>query len=76
MPKLPIVGAREVVKVLEKTGFTFSFQSGSHATFRNPFSNRRVTVPLHRGKTLKKGTLRAIIRQAGLTVGEFIKLID
>lgn len=56
MPKLPVVGAKELLKALKKAGFHFSFQSGSHATYKYPVTERRVTVPLHRGKDFKKGT--------------------
>lgn len=75
MPKLPVIGDREVLKALKKAGFNFSFQTGSHATFKHPITQQRVTVPLHRGKDFKKGTLRNIIRQTGLTVEEFSKLV-
>lgn len=73
MPKLPVVGEREVLKALKKAGFIFSFQAGSHATFKHPITGKRLTVPLHRGKDFKKGTLRNIIRQADLSVDEFIR---
>lgn len=75
MPKLPAVGEREVLKALKKAGFIFSFQAGSHATFKHPSTKRRVTVPLHRGKDFKKGTLRNIIRQAGLSIDGFVRYI-
>jgi len=54
-------------------GFYFKRQEGSHITLRrdNPFA--QVVVPVH--KELDRGTLRAIIRQAGLSVDEFIKLV-
>jgi predicted RNA binding protein YcfA (HicA-like mRNA interferase family) len=64
----------EVVKALAKIGYEVDHQTGSHMTLRQsdaPY--RRLTVPRHR--EMAKGTLRAIIRQAGLTVEEFVDLL-
>ena len=73
MSHLPRIYGREVVQALEKVGFAFDHQKGSHITLRHVDPpHRRVTVPDHR--EIAKGTLRAIIRQAGLTVDEFKKL--
>ena len=74
MSALPVVSGREVVKALEKIGYVFDRQRGSHMILRhqNP-PHRRMTVPDH--KEVAKGTLRAIIRQAGLTVEEFSDLL-
>jgi len=71
---LPVVSGREAVKALEKIGYVFDRQRGSHMILRqqNP-PHRRLTVPDH--KEVAKGTLRAIIRQAGLTVEEFNDLL-
>jgi len=71
---LPCLSGREVVKALEKVGFAFDHQRGSHIVVRNAQPpHRRITVPDHR--EVAKGTLRAIIRQAGLSVDEFKKLL-
>jgi predicted RNA binding protein YcfA (HicA-like mRNA interferase family) len=71
---LPVVSGREVVKALEKIGYVLDRQRGSHMILRQPTPpHRRVTVPDH--KEVAKGTLRAIIRQAGLTVEEFNDLL-
>jgi predicted RNA binding protein YcfA (HicA-like mRNA interferase family) len=72
--KLPVVTAREVIKVLERLGFQRIRQSGSHATYRHP-DGRWTIVAVHAGKTIPSGTLRKIIRDAGLTVQEFVDLI-
>ncbi len=73
MSKLPGISGRECVKALGKAVFYFKRQEGSHIILRrdNPFA--QVVVPDH--KELDKGTLRAIIRQSGLSVDEFIKLL-
>jgi len=72
--KLPVVQARQVVKVLENIGFQRIRQSGSHVTYRHP-DGRWTIVSVHPGKTIPKGTLRKIIRDAGLTVEEFNALL-
>lgn len=73
MSKLPGISGRECVKALGKATFYFKRQEGSHIILRrdNPFA--QVVVPDH--KELDRGTLRAIIRQSGLSVDEFIKLL-
>jgi len=71
---LPVVSGREVVKALEKIGYGFDRQRGSHMILRQQDPpHRRLTVPDH--KEVAKGTLRTIIRQAGLTVEEFNHLL-
>ncbi|MGA2663972.1 MAG: type II toxin-antitoxin system HicA family toxin [Nitrososphaerales archaeon] len=74
MPRLPVVSGRDAVRALSKTGFLLDHQTGSHMVLRQEQPpHRRVTVPNH--KELAKGTLRAIISDAGLTVDEFIDLL-
>jgi predicted RNA binding protein YcfA (HicA-like mRNA interferase family) len=71
---LPIVSGRETIKALSKIGFLVIRQKGSHVMLEK--RNEKViklTVPLHR--SLKKGTLRRIINDAGITVNEFITLL-
>lgn len=73
MSGLPRISGRECVKALEKADFRMKRQEGSHIILRrdNPFC--QVVVPDH--KELDRGTLRAIIRQAGITVDQFIALL-
>lgn len=74
MSSFPVVSGREVVKALEKIGYVLDRQRGSHMILRQHTSpHRRLTVPDH--KDVAKGTLRAIIRQVGLTVEEFRDLL-
>ncbi len=75
MTKLKPLTAGEVIKKLKRAGFIFDRQAkGSHEIWYNPTTRRRTTVPNHPGVDLPKGTLRAIIKQAGLTVKEFLDL--
>ena len=74
MSALPRVSGRDVVKALATIGYEFDRQRGSHMILRQsvtPF--RRVVVPDH--KEVAKGTLRAIIREVGLSVAEFQRLL-
>jgi len=72
--ELPRISGREVVKALKKKGYEQDRQRGSHIILRQTDSpHRRVTVPDH--KEVAKGTLRAIIREVGLTVDEFKNLL-
>jgi len=64
------MSGKEICKALEGTGYYLDYQTGSHIILRNenpPY--RRLTVPNH--KEVAKGTLRAILRQAGLSIEEF-----
>jgi predicted RNA binding protein YcfA (HicA-like mRNA interferase family) len=74
MTILPVISGRECIKALQKAGFYISRQKGSHVTMRRDEPKGRAIVPMH--KTLKTGTLRSIIKQAGLTVDEFVRLLD
>jgi predicted RNA binding protein YcfA (HicA-like mRNA interferase family) len=73
MSNLPQISGRECVKALDKVGFYIKRQQGSHIVLRRDDPFGQVVVPNH--KTLDRGTLRAIIRQAGLGVDEFINLL-
>lgn len=68
-PKLPVCTAQEVLKVLQKAGWTLHRQKGSHVILKRA-SGGRVIVPMHPGD-VPSGTLRSIIRDAGMTVEAF-----
>jgi predicted RNA binding protein YcfA (HicA-like mRNA interferase family) len=75
MTRLPTLTAREVIKKLKKVGFIFDRQAkGSHEIWYNPITKRRTTIPNHPGTDIPKGTLKAIIKEAGLTEEEFVAL--
>ncbi|MBI4753516.1 type II toxin-antitoxin system HicA family toxin [Candidatus Desantisbacteria bacterium] len=73
MSRLAGISGRECVNTLQKIGFYLKRQEGSHIILRldNPFT--QVVVPDH--KELDRGTLRAIIRQSGISIDEFIRLL-
>jgi len=65
----------EVVHILEKFGFQAVRQSGSHKMMRRPGSGPTIPVPIHGKKTIPEGTLRSIIKLAGLTRDEFFRTL-
>ena len=75
MSRLPSLTARKVVQALKSAGFVEDRQQGSHLVLIHPTTKARTVVPIHSGRTLKEPLLRAIIRDANLTIGEFIALL-
>jgi len=70
MPKFPALTSQQVIKILKKKGFVLDRSKGSHRIYFHPDTRRRVVVPFHR-KDLPQGTLREILRQAGVEKEEF-----
>ena len=73
IPPLPVISGRRCVAALSKAGFTLVRQRGSHMLVQRVAPATTLSVPDH--NELDRGTLRAIIRQAGLTVEEFLGLL-
>jgi len=73
MTSLPQISGRECVAALERAGFVRRRKTGSHIILRRDGPFCQVVVPDH--TALDRGTLRAIIRQAGLSVDEFVDLL-
>lgn len=74
MARLPLVSSRNAIAAFEKAGFLFHHQTGSHKVLRRVSEpHDHLSVPER--KELARGTLRALIRQAGLTVEEFVELL-
>ena len=74
MSILPILAARVVISALLRAGFVILRQKGSHVFLKNPLTGKVTSVPLHT-KDLTRGLLTAIIKQAGLTVQQFLRLL-
>lgn len=74
-PPLPVVSGKDLIRALEKIGYVSVRQKGSHVRLiddANP-EHKPVTVPLH--KEIDKGLLRAIIRDANITLDDFMRLL-
>ena len=76
MTRLPRCSGKEVLQALQSGGFQITHTRGSHHYLRNPKATGLVTVPIHGNSTLPPGTLRSILRQAGLTIDEFVQLLQ
>jgi predicted RNA binding protein YcfA (HicA-like mRNA interferase family) len=70
MPSPPLVSGKEAVRALQRLGFVFIRQKGSHAILRRVTSDgaRGCVVPMH--SEIQPGTLRGILKQAGVSVEE------
>ena len=71
MPKLPVISGAQAVKAFEKSGWKINRQRGSHAILLKEGSIASLSVPQH--KDLAPGTLRSLLRAAGMTVEELIQ---
>ena len=72
MAKVPVLKRREVVAILKRLGFAEVRQRGSHKQFRHP-DGSSTTVPFHSGRDISPLLLRRIIKDTGLTIGEFFE---
>ena len=70
MAKLPVVSSDTAIRAFQRAGYWVDHRTGSHVILRHPGSNRRLLSVPNR-KELPKGTLRGLIRSAGLTIEEF-----
>jgi len=75
MAKLPRIPSALIVRALKRAHFYEYHRSGSHIQLRHASNiNLRITIPFHR-KDLSPKTLKSILKQANLTVDEFINLL-
>jgi predicted RNA binding protein YcfA (HicA-like mRNA interferase family) len=74
MPRLPQLTSRELVAFLESRGFERLRQGGSHLTLWREADGTCVTVPVHTGCDLGRGLAARILKDAGFTVEEFLRL--
>ncbi|MGI8586541.1 MAG: type II toxin-antitoxin system HicA family toxin [Chloroflexia bacterium] len=73
--KLPRVDCRQLIGALERAGFEKVRQRGRHLSMRRASDNKRVTVPVHKGRPVPIGTLHSILRDAGIADDEFRELL-
>jgi predicted RNA binding protein YcfA (HicA-like mRNA interferase family) len=72
MSKLPSLTPRKVVRALKRAGFVEDRQRGSHLILVHTETKTRTVVPVHPGRTIKEPLLRAIVRDANLSIDQFI----
>jgi predicted RNA binding protein YcfA (HicA-like mRNA interferase family) len=74
-PKLPRATCEQLIRALRRAGFEEQRQRGSHLHLRRESDGKRITVPMHKGVTVPTGTLRAILRDANISIDEFHELL-
>lgn len=72
---LPTLRARKVIRALERAGFVQDRQKGSHIVMRHPKRKCQTVVPIHAGEDIHKSLLLDIIKQAELSVEEFLEFV-
>jgi predicted RNA binding protein YcfA (HicA-like mRNA interferase family) len=78
MPRLPVVTGGELIRALERVGFVAVRQRGSHVQLRRVDPAGNITtfpVPVHSGRTLKRGTLLGILRKAGVEPDDLRRML-
>ncbi|PYP82190.1 MAG: hypothetical protein DMF61_27070 [Blastocatellia bacterium AA13] len=73
MPKLRVLSAAQVCKILERHGFEAVRQTGSHIIMRRQLSERRITIPVPNHSEIARGTLKSIIAQSELPKSVFMR---
>lgn len=74
MTRLPTLHPTKLIRALKKAGFVAAEQKGSHLTLFHPATRKQTTVAIH-GRDIKRGLMKEILRQAGISEEEFRKLI-
>jgi predicted RNA binding protein YcfA (HicA-like mRNA interferase family) len=74
MSRLPQLKARELVRFLKSQGFVQDEQTGSHLTLWHEERKIAVTVPMHTGTDVGRGLAHRILRDAGFSVDDFMRL--
>ncbi|MBS3964573.1 MAG: type II toxin-antitoxin system HicA family toxin [Methylomonas sp.] len=72
MPKIPVISGAEAIRALQRLGFVFVRQRGSHIVLRRGSSG--CVVPNHR--EIKTGTLVGLLKQGGVSIDDFISALD
>jgi predicted RNA binding protein YcfA (HicA-like mRNA interferase family) len=75
MPKLPTTTGKEAVNAFAKIGFVLTRICGSHHILKREGHRYLLSVPVHGNKPVKPGTLRSLIRDAEITVEDFVGLL-
>jgi predicted RNA binding protein YcfA (HicA-like mRNA interferase family) len=73
--KLPRVDCQDLIRALKRAGYVEQRQRGSHLHLRRESDGKRVTVPVHKGRVVPIGTLRAVLRDANISIDEFRELL-
>lgn len=74
MTRLPRIKGKELIRALERAGFSIDRTRGSHA-FLKHLDGRTTVIPTHAGETLGPGLIRAILRDVEMTIDELMELL-
>jgi predicted RNA binding protein YcfA (HicA-like mRNA interferase family) len=74
MPRMPQVTARDLVRFLKSQGFVEDRQSGSHLTLWHEAQMISVTIPMHTGTDIGRGLAVRILKDAGFSVEDYLRL--
>lgn len=72
--RLPRLKPEEMIRVVERLGFNFARQSGSHKIYKNK-KGIRVTIPYHKGKVLHPKIIKSILRDAEIDIDRLYELL-
>lgn len=75
MIRLPVVNGKQAVRIFKRAGWKIARQKGSHIILMKENNWTTLSVPVHSSQILPRGTLRGLIRDAGMTVTEFAELM-
>ncbi len=75
MPNIPAVSGNKLIKVLAIKGFTLNRVNGSHHILVDLKNKITISVPVHQNQSLGKGITLAILKDAGINIEEFLKLL-
>jgi predicted RNA binding protein YcfA (HicA-like mRNA interferase family) len=75
MPRLPVITPKQLIRALEKAGFIFQRQTGSHRSYIHPNRPNKLVVVPYKSRDLKKGTLKSILKQAEMDVQTLLDLL-
>lgn len=75
MPNIPAVSGNKLIKVLIKKGFALNRVNGSHHILVDTKNKITISVPVHQNQSLGRGITLAILKDAGINIEEFLKLL-
>jgi len=75
LPRIRPLAPQKIIKILERAGFKVIRQKGSHVIMIDE-RGTRIVIPVHPGKDVKPGLIRAVIKEAGLSREEFFRLLE
>jgi len=75
IPHLPVVTGKELLRVLERSGWHVVHVRGSHHQLKHTETGQKITIPVHGKNDLKRGLLHSVLKEIGMTVEELRQLL-